>query len=53
MVIIRICPGRHFGEASVFINIASVLHSFDIKPPLDNAGKPYVPEVKMTTGFLS
>ncbi|RPD54263.1 CyP450 monooxygenase [Lentinus tigrinus ALCF2SS1-6] len=49
----RICPGRHFGEASVFINIASVLHSFTIEPPLDKAGKPFVPDVKMTTGFLS
>ncbi len=37
----------------MFINIASVLHSFTVEPPLDEAGKPFVPEVKMTTGFLS
>nr|VWO96834.1 N/A [Ganoderma boninense] len=30
----RICPGRYFAEASLFLNIASILHVFDITPPL-------------------
>ncbi|OSD07365.1 CyP450 monooxygenase [Trametes coccinea BRFM310] len=36
----RICPGRHFALASLFINIASLLHVFDITPPLDENGQP-------------
>ncbi|TBU63498.1 cytochrome P450 [Dichomitus squalens] len=48
-----VCPGRHFAEAALFINIASVLHVFDIGPPLDGAGKPIKIQYKMTNGFLS
>ncbi|KAJ3008046.1 hypothetical protein NUW54_g3309 [Trametes sanguinea] len=38
----RICPGRHFAEAGLFIAIASVLllHVFEIVPPLDEDGRP-------------
>ncbi|OCH86990.1 cytochrome P450 [Obba rivulosa] len=31
----RICPGRHMGENSVFIHIATILCAFDVFPPLD------------------
>ena len=37
---IRICPGRHFAAASLFIYCASVLHVFDIMPPKDKNGNP-------------
>ncbi|KAI0704090.1 cytochrome P450 [Earliella scabrosa] len=36
----RICPGRHFAEASLFILCASALHAFDIRPPVDENGHP-------------
>ena len=36
----RICPGRYYAEASLFINIACILHVFDIGPPLGNDGLP-------------
>ena len=36
----RICPGRHFAIPSLFINIASLLHVFNISLPLDDNGKP-------------
>ncbi|RPD74228.1 cytochrome P450 [Lentinus tigrinus ALCF2SS1-7] len=49
----RICLGRHLSDASLFINVASVLHVFNITPPLDANGKPKKVEVKMSTGFLS
>ena len=49
----RICPGRHFAEASLFINIASVLHTFDITPPLDEHGHPVKAVPGMTDGLLS
>ncbi|OCH89273.1 cytochrome P450 [Obba rivulosa] len=49
----RICPGRYFSDISLFINVACVLHVFDITPVLDEHGNPRIPEIKMTTGFLS
>ena len=50
---IRICLGRHLADASLFINIASILHVFSITPPLNADGQPEKVEVKMSTGFLS
>ncbi|KAI0753319.1 CyP450 monooxygenase [Daedaleopsis nitida] len=49
----RICPGRHFAQASMFIIIASVLHTLTIDCATDEHGQPIVPEVKMTDGVLS
>ncbi|KAI0350845.1 O-methylsterigmatocystin oxidoreductase [Trametes cingulata] len=36
----RICPGRYFADEAVFATVASLLHVFNIEPPLDDAGKP-------------
>ena len=36
----RICPGRHFGKDTIFIALASMIHVFDIGPPLDEHGEP-------------
>ena len=33
----RICPGRYFAEASLFMYMASILHAFTIEPPFDAA----------------
>ncbi|TFK83547.1 cytochrome P450 [Polyporus arcularius HHB13444] len=49
----RICPGRFFAEAALFINIARVLHVFDIGPPLDEHGEVIQVEPKMKDGILS
>ncbi|KAI0659605.1 CyP450 monooxygenase [Cubamyces menziesii] len=50
----RICPGRHFATDALFINIASLLHVFDIQHALDAHGDPFPVEAKMTTNaFLS
>ncbi|KAH9937821.1 CyP450 monooxygenase [Epithele typhae] len=49
----RICPGRNLGEAAVFVTIASVLHAFNVEPPLDESGRPVVPKPKFATNFLS
>ncbi|KAM5539745.1 hypothetical protein V8D89_006558 [Ganoderma adspersum] len=49
----RICPGRHFAEASLFIIIASVLHTLTIDYAVDDRGKVVIPEVKMSDGVLS
>ncbi|KAI9058209.1 cytochrome P450 [Trametes sanguinea] len=49
----RICPGRHFALASLFINIASLLHVFDITPPLDENGQPIRVKYEMSHGITS
>ncbi len=52
MIYTRICAGRHFADASLYIIVASVLHTLSIKPPLDASGKPVHVEPKMTTDML-
>ncbi|TFK92043.1 cytochrome P450 [Polyporus arcularius HHB13444] len=49
----RICLGRHLADASLFINVASVLHAFKISLPLDAKGQPQKVAVEMSSGFLS
>jgi cytochrome P450 len=48
----RVCPGQHIGEASVFIQIVSVLSGFDIRRALDGTGKEIEPEVGFTTAIV-
>ncbi|KAI0832849.1 CyP450 monooxygenase [Trametes gibbosa] len=48
----RICPGRYFADASLFIIVASVLHTLNIGRPLDEAGRPVVVQPKMTMDML-
>ena len=50
---LRICPGRYFAEGSLFINMAMVLHVFNITAPLDEAGKPIHIEPKMSNKLVS
>ena len=49
----RICPGRYFATDSLFLIIASVLHMFDITPPMNDDGQPIRVEPRMSDGFLS
>ncbi|KAI0769932.1 cytochrome P450 [Fomes fomentarius] len=49
----RICPGRYFAEAALFVNMARVLQVFDISPPLDARGDVIRIEPKMKDGILS
>lgn len=50
---IRICPGRHLGEGSLFLFIASVLHSFDIRSGKDEDGEPIEITDDVTTGLIA
>ena len=43
----RVCPGKAFAEVSMFIFCATILHTFNISPPLDENGKPRVLDVYM------
>ena len=49
----RICPGRHFAEAGLFIIVASVLHVFNVTPPLDERGHPIEITPGQTDGIIS
>ncbi|EJF63285.1 cytochrome P450 [Dichomitus squalens LYAD-421 SS1] len=49
----RICPGRYFADASLFLNVASILHAFHISPPVDQAGQPIKVGVAMSDRFIS
>ena len=48
----RVCPGKHLGLSSLWINIASLLHSFNITPAIAKDGKPIEPRVKCVSGVL-
>ncbi|KAL7281056.1 hypothetical protein ACG7TL_004358 [Trametes sanguinea] len=49
----RICPGRHFADTSLFLSLATVLHTLSISAPLGANGQPINMEGKMTTGLVS
>ncbi|KAI0676617.1 CyP450 monooxygenase [Trametes maxima] len=49
----RVCPGRYFAEASLFLIVASVLFTMDVSPPRDAHGEPVKLEAKMTSGVIS
>ncbi|KAI0755203.1 CyP450 monooxygenase [Daedaleopsis nitida] len=49
----RICPGRYYADAALFINIAMVLHVFDITPPPGSDVDSERNGFKMTGGLLS
>ena len=52
MTLRRICAGRHFADASLYIIVASILHSLTIEPPVDEFGRPVRVEPKVTTDVL-
>ncbi|KAI0712389.1 cytochrome P450 [Earliella scabrosa] len=49
----RECPGTFLADATVFLFIASILHTFDISPPLDDSGKPIHVELRGSDGLTS
>ncbi|KAJ6602654.1 cytochrome P450 [Mycena vulgaris] len=49
----RNCPGRHLGEASVFMAISNTLATLRITKALDAEGKAIEPEVDFTSGHTS
>ncbi|KAI0332176.1 cytochrome P450 [Cubamyces sp. BRFM 1775] len=49
----RCCPGRHFADAMLYIIIATMLHVFDISPPLDEHGRPITITFEQSHGFIS
>ncbi|KAL5492942.1 hypothetical protein ACEPAI_4390 [Sanghuangporus weigelae] len=49
----RICPGRHFAEADLWLAIANILAVYDILPTKDENGADILPKVEFTAGLNS
>ncbi|KAI0085091.1 cytochrome P450 [Irpex rosettiformis] len=49
----RICPGRHFAKDTAFLAIASILHTFDIKPSIDENGHELDPTPQLHGSIIS
>ncbi|KAI0691739.1 cytochrome P450 [Earliella scabrosa] len=49
----RVCPGQAFADASLWLAIAHLVAAFDIRKPLDEAGKEYTPPAAFKAGFTS
>lgn len=49
----RICPGRYFALDTLFVNVACVLHVFDIQPPIGDDGLPIKVEHVQSDTFVS
>lgn len=48
----RICPGRHFAQASLFLNISNVLATCMIEKPVDEFGNVVEPTRECTSRFF-
>ncbi|KAI0340922.1 cytochrome P450 [Trametopsis cervina] len=49
----RICPGRYLALDTAFLMIATVLHTFNVLPSVDEHGNTMDPTPQPTVGFLS
>ncbi|KAG1727741.1 cytochrome P450 [Suillus lakei] len=49
----RVCVGRYFADASLWIAMASLLATFRFMRPLDNGGKEVDPTFQWSTGLIS
>lgn len=48
----RACPGIYFGLAALFVDIASILCAFDVKPVKDSSGKDHLPPINFIDGNI-
>ena len=48
----RICPGRQFADATLFLAIANIVATLDIQKALDTKGKAVTPRVSFTDTFV-
>ena len=49
----RICPGRFLSNGSLNIFVATMLHTFNIKPGVDEDGRPLRLSTEMLNGLLT
>ncbi|KIJ06259.1 hypothetical protein PAXINDRAFT_20539 [Paxillus involutus ATCC 200175] len=46
-----VCPGAHFTEVSLFLNVASILATLDILKAVDDQGREMDPVIEYTDGI--
>ncbi|PCH39690.1 cytochrome P450 [Wolfiporia cocos MD-104 SS10] len=49
----RVCPGRNFADANVWLAIACITAVFDIRKSRDADGAEITPEAYFSSGFVS
>ncbi|KAG6914803.1 hypothetical protein DXG01_015234 [Tephrocybe rancida] len=49
----RICPGRHFGDGSLWLAIATILSTITITKAVDEFGQEILPEVRFKSALLN
>ncbi|KZT75151.1 cytochrome P450 [Daedalea quercina L-15889] len=49
----RVCPGQHFAETPISLNVASVLAVFNISKAVDEQGREIEPDVRFTSSTTS
>ncbi|KEP47115.1 cytochrome P450 family protein [Rhizoctonia solani 123E] len=49
----RICPGIHFAHPSLFINVATILSGFNIRPAKNERGEDIIPKAELVPGALA
>jgi cytochrome P450 len=49
----RICPGRVFADASLYLSCAQTLAVFDIRKAVDRSGKEIEPQIEHQAGILT
>lgn len=47
-LVLRVCPGNHFAEASIFITMCTILSVFNVKPTCDEEGREMLPTAEMS-----
>lgn len=49
----RVCPGKLFVEATLFLHITRTLAVFDIRPPLNSQGEEFPEPIDFEEGLIS
>jgi cytochrome P450 len=49
----RVCPGMHFGQLQLFLNVCAILAVFEISKALDAQGREVEPRVAWKTSLVT
>jgi hypothetical protein len=48
----RVCPGKIFAEANIFLIMSNIIATMDLTKAVDEAGVPITPPVEYTKSFI-
>jgi len=48
----RLCPGKHLGDASVWIAVATMLATLEFRKDIDEEGVEITPNPSITVGIV-